>query len=69
VNFKKLLWQYLSFDQNSLNSILIMGKRESFLCLIKTSHEKCFDLLNQSVFDIEVKQWICVAKINQMVAK
>jgi hypothetical protein len=44
-------------------------KRESFWFLIKTSLEKCFDLLKQSVFGIEVRKRICVAKINQVMAK
>jgi hypothetical protein len=54
----------LSYDQNSLitkllssgGEIFIMGKRESFLLLIKTSLENCFDLLKQSVIGIEVRK-------------
>jgi hypothetical protein len=67
----------LSFDQNSPiakllscgGEIFIMEKRRSFWCLIKTSLEKWFDLLKQSVFDLEVRKCICFAKINQVVAK
>jgi hypothetical protein len=46
---------------------MIMGKRGSFWLLIKTSLEKYFDLPKQSVFDIKVRKWICIAKINQVV--
>jgi hypothetical protein len=35
--------------------IFIMGRSGIFWLLIKTSLAKCFDLLKQSVFDIEVK--------------
>jgi hypothetical protein len=35
---------------------LIMGKRGIFWLLINTSLEKCFDLPEQSVFDIEARK-------------
>jgi hypothetical protein len=55
VNFKILVLVYLFFDQNpSISKTallwgrnLIMGKRGSFWCLIKTSLERCFNLQKQ----------------------
>jgi hypothetical protein len=46
-----------------------MEKGESLWLLIKTDLENYFDLPKLSVFDIEVRKWICIAKINQLVAK
>jgi hypothetical protein len=37
------------------------GFRGSFWFLIKTSLENYFDFPKQSVFDIEVRKWICIA--------
>jgi hypothetical protein len=37
--------------------------------LIKTSIERYFDLLKQSVFDIEIGKWIFLVKTNQVVVK
>jgi hypothetical protein len=42
--------------------IFIMGRSGIFWLLIKTSLAKCFDLLKQSVFDIEVKNEFVLRK-------
>jgi hypothetical protein len=74
VNFKV----YLVFDQNPLiaKNCSLVGEIISwwekggvFWLLIKTSLESYFDLPNQVFFDIEIGKWICLAKINQVLAK
>jgi hypothetical protein len=54
--------EFFVFDQNPLITKIvllwgrnsIMGKRRSFLYLIKTTLERSFDLPKISVFDIEI---------------
>jgi hypothetical protein len=49
-----LLQNYSLVGEKSL-----LFKKREFWLLIKTNLEKCFDLLKQSVFDIEVRMNLC----------
>jgi hypothetical protein len=68
VNFKNdcvstyLLIKTLLLQNYNLVGDLCYGKRGSFWLLIKTSLANRFDLLKQSVFDIEVKNEFVLQK-------